>query len=482
MDQNTKKLLIYVCISVIIIIIVRVIYLNIILDYNNYNDNYNKYNNIESFKINNNNAVDLLSTKLKSIDALQSAVMTSTDEENNISPWNNKSDNSQIQKKAISFYKPNLNIKNVKYCKLGDMVSQDIKYNSPSPTEFTLLIKKIGSDIKSPTSYDLIVDINNRSTVSNTTVPNTTVSNTTVSNTTTVPNTTVPYNTNSNLPLQIYNPIPPSGYVSLGHVFCNVSDDLKKIRSSQNVACVPANCVKEIRDWLTSDKIFEYNNNNEIYWAIFFNPYTGTFISTNTQQLPTGKVCKVVACVAKCTAVDDLKKADECARKYYNLNKAVMSSTPIIPNLVSEQEEEFYLSKIKAQSDSIAKLGERAQQMQITIDKANIINREMNKNKLQTYVDTQKKNIDIIMKRLIEDRNKIKTNVNISTEAINTIINSPDIPYEQKLILIKKIKEDNNTNTNNNMNEVLNSLPLYDLEGLVKKTVVSDVCYGCGEP
>ena len=35
--------------------------------------------------------------------------------------------------------------------------------------------------------------------------------------------------------------------------------------------------------------------------------------------------------------------------------------------------------------------------MQLTLDKANIVNREMNKTKLQNYVDTQKNNIDIII-------------------------------------------------------------------------------------
>ena len=286
-------------------------------------------------------------------------------------------------------------------------------------------------------------------------------------------------------PLQIYSPIPPDNYVSLGHVFCNKSSDLDYIKSMQNVACIPLQCAKEIRDWLASDKIFEYNNNG-IYWAIYLNPYTGTFISTTAAQVPPGKICKVVACVKKCTAVDDLKKADDCARKYYNINKNAISNTPIIPNLVKDQEEEFYLSKIKTQSDSIAKLSERAQKMQLTLDKANIINREMNKNKLQNYVDTQKANIDIIMNRLIKDRNKIKTDINIKNNVINnvinTIINSPNIPDEQKPILISKITKTTDNEYKKNLSQVLYSLPKYDLTDLVKKTQVADVCYGCDTP
>ena len=436
MEQSAKNLLIYICIIIFILIILRVLYTTL-----------NKYNNnIENFIIDNNNAVDLLSTKIKSTDALIDSNQLSTNQENSIHPWSNRIynlDNTMQQQKPIALYKPNLFINNVQYCKLGDMISQDVNYSIPTETEFTLLIKKIGSDIKPPKNYTLV--FNNQL-------------------------------TDITKSLQIYKPLPPDGYLSLGHVFCNIDDDLKKIRAAQNVACVPKNCVKEIRNWLASDKIFEYDKDDK-YCAIYFNPYTGTFISTNTHQLPTGKVSKVVACVAKCTAVDDLKKADDCARKYYNINKKAISNTPVIPNLVSDQEEEFYLSKIKVQSDSIAKLGQRAQQMQLNMDKASIVNREMNKNVLQDYVDTQKRNIAIIMQRLIDDRNKINTNVNMTTHVFNTIIESPTIPLEQKKLLISKL----NNNYTENLNEVLYSLPEYDLTGLVKKTLVSDVVYGCDD-
>jgi len=297
-------------------------------------------------------------------------------------------------------------------------------------------------------------------------------------------------------PLQIYKPIAPDGYTSLGHVFCNENTDLQKIKDSKNVACIPSNCVKEIRDWRPNDKIFEYNKNG-VYWAIYFNPYTGTFISTNTnaQQLPSGKVCKVVACVAKCTAVDTLEKADDCTRKYYNLNKKLTQSTPVTSTLVSDQEEVFYLDKIKAQSDSITRLKNKAQTMQTTIDKATIVNREMNKNKLQNYVDTQKANIDTVMNRLENDKNKIQTNVKIPLSVINEIIKilkNPNIidPKVSKPIIEAIIK--NQTLSNNNiitdseynasLNNILRSCPQYDFTDLVSKAQASDVCYGCDIP
>ena len=300
------------------------------------------------------------------------------------------------------------------------------------------------------------------------------------------------YSTNSigYFPLKIYKPIAPDNYVSLGHVFGNVSTDLQKITDSNNVACVPSHCVKPIRDWTTNDKIFEYNQNGT-YFGIYLNPYTGTFISTNTnsQTLPEGKVCKVVACVKKCTAVDELEKSDDCARKYYNLNKEAISSTPLSSTLVSSQEEEFYLGKIKVQSDSITRLKQRAQQMQTDVDKATIVNREMNKSKLQNYVDEQKRNIDIIMQRLQSDKNKIKTDINIPADTLKDIMdmikNSLLLNSEQKTNLLKQLANTQNLSGDQykkSLNQVLSSCPQYDLTGLVSKQTASDVCFGCDTP
>jgi len=297
-------------------------------------------------------------------------------------------------------------------------------------------------------------------------------------------------NTIGEFPLQIYKPIAPDNYTTLGHVFCNKTTDLQKIIISNNVACVPSHCVKEIRNWTTNDKIYEYNKNDK-YFAIYFNPYTGTFVSTNTnaQQLPEGKVCKVVACVEKCNAVEELEKADDCARKYYNLNKQSVSSTPLSSTLVSNQEEEYYLDKLQTQSNSITRLKQRAQKIQTDVDKSTIVNREMNKSKLQDYVDVQKRNIDIIMKRLQADKNKIKTDINISPDTLNALIqmikNSSSLSSEQKTTLLTKIANSKNlsgSEYDNNFNKILGSCPQYDLSGLVSKQTASDVCFGCDTP
>jgi len=295
-------------------------------------------------------------------------------------------------------------------------------------------------------------------------------------------------------PLRIYKPIPPEGYVALGDVFCNIADDLTKIKTMKNIACVPSNCVKEIRNWNASDKVFEYNRNG-LYWALYKNPLVGTFIAVSKPGLPDGKVCKVVACVSKCTAVDELKKAEKCARTYQTLNKTISSGTAILPDLVASTEEDIYLQKIKTQNNNIIQLRNRALQLQTDIDKNDVITAEMNKASLQNYVDTQKRNIEIVADRLEEDKNKIQTNINIPRAVLNQILaiinNLPNLTQSQKTTLINKIiKNVQAANSGvltqqqytENMDAILRSCPQYDLTDLVKKSIVGDVCYGCGTP
>ena len=275
-----------------------------------------------------------------------------------------------------------------------------------------------------------------------------------------------------NLPLKIYKPIPPPGYVSIGHVFCNIQLQLKNIKenatSRTGICCIPDNCIKEMKDWNISDKVFEYSK-DDVYWAIYYNKYTGTFVSTNKNQLPTGKMYKVIACVTKCTAVEELQKSDKCARNYYNINKSLSNEAKSPADLVSDQEEEYYLAKLKAQSDNLTRLSNRAHQMELDIDKANIVNREMNKNKLHSYVDKQKVNIDLILQRLIKDKDSIQTNINIPQSLLDKLLdmikNLKDMSDDDKLKLISKL-----------LNK---SCPNPNLAGLVKKQLVSDVCYGC---
>ena len=133
--------------------------------------------------------------------------------------------------------------------------------------------------------------------------------------------------------------------------------------------------------------------------------------------------------------------------------------------------------------------------LQTNIDKSDIITTEMNKAKLQNYVDTQQRNIELVGDRLENEQNKIQTNINIPIQVLNQIItminNLPNLTASQKADLTDKIIGNaqaansgllTNSQYNDNLNNILKSCPQYDLSGLVKKSVVGDVCFGCGTP
>ena len=147
----------------IIIIIFSFVLVVIILSKLLYNHFANNTNTLEGFDGNNSsNAIDLLN-KYKSTDVQLSGNSSSSDIELSINPWTTKLHNMQTtqQAKAIGLYKPLLVIKGEKYVKLGDMVSLNNDYSPPNRNEFTLLVKKVGSDYKAPLNYNLLVNFQN---------------------------------------------------------------------------------------------------------------------------------------------------------------------------------------------------------------------------------------------------------------------------------------------------------------------------------
>ena len=188
------------------------------------------------------------------------------------------------------------------------------------------------------------------------------------------------------------------------------------------------------------------------------------------------------------------------------------------PNFADEEENKYYLNKVKERSQHINSLSNVARKLQIEQDKFNIINQENNRGKLQRYLDTQNKNINILTDKLQSDRNKVDLNVYLKPEPISNLIeqnvdssvdgsvDSEEIVKQdtaKKVIeLIKNTtlprqKKDNLINKviiYKSMNEeillcdnkfnlyienVLEDCPEYVLSGLVKKDLVSEVCYGC---
>ena len=147
MAFTDKQIIIGCCILLVLIILIKKLY----------DDNKNT-KTIEGFE----DALDLLN-KYKSTDVHILSDSTSSDIELSINPWTTKLHNLQSTQKVkqIGLYKPHLVINGERYSKLGDMISLNTDYSPPNKNEFTLLIKRVGSDIKSPVNYNLLVNFGN---------------------------------------------------------------------------------------------------------------------------------------------------------------------------------------------------------------------------------------------------------------------------------------------------------------------------------
>jgi len=155
MVYTKNQIITICCIFVVVVLLSKLSY--------DYFTNKINTNTLEGFDGNNSsNAIDLLN-KYKSNNVQLSGNSSSSDIELSINPWTTKLHNMQTtqQVKAIGLYKPHLVINGEKYVKLGDMISLNNDYSPPNKNEFTLLIKKVGSDIKEPLNYNLVVNFGN---------------------------------------------------------------------------------------------------------------------------------------------------------------------------------------------------------------------------------------------------------------------------------------------------------------------------------
>ena len=297
-------------------------------------------------------------------------------------------------------------------------------------------------------------------------------------------------------PLFVYTPIAPKNYKAIGDIVISKlsnqtskNDELIKMRTNKEYMCVPEHCVVPVRPWRTTDLFYEINastsDNQSNYLGFYMNPYTGTFkVSNLPGVLPTGSVEKVVACVKKCKVIDNLIRSNDCIAKTAKNNKILLNETPVVDTSSADAEAEYYESKIAEQSEVIKDLKLRANNIRVNNDKYDIINKSENRAKLQNYVDTQKENIDIITQKLLGSAGRVDVNIRIPadlrikvTNSIVKLINdSPNMSKSQKQNLINQAL---NISDSNDVQQILNRCPTYDLDDYVKKSVVNDVCYGC---
>ena len=300
----------------------------------------------------------------------------------------------------------------------------------------------------------------------------------------------IKYNSFTHFPIKIYRPIPDKNYVSLGDVLFNHRHTNYSLPYPilDNIATIPKQCYKEVRDWLSVDKVYEYSN-GDTYLAIFKNPYLQTFKAvTVPETLPPGRVGKVVACVEGCRLLDDIIEADKCSKKFFKANKEIIEGINLDPdNTIISRESTLYKNKIQDKQDRINTLKEVARRLQIQDDKANIINRQYNKQQLQNLVDSQRRNINTLVDELQDGKNRIDVNVKFNYEKFQGLItilrenNSlpPTVANRITDIVYNSARQKSDTLPDEDVKEVLASCPTPETEGLVVKALVESACVNC---
>jgi 3'-phosphoadenosine 5'-phosphosulfate sulfotransferase len=295
-------------------------------------------------------------------------------------------------------------------------------------------------------------------------------------------------------PMKIYRPIAPKYYKSIGDLIYAETSSFRNDTNFYNtepnvsqIACVPEQCVREVREWLPVDKIYEYQKNGD-YLAIFKNPYLETFRAVTTPgTLPPGKVEKVVACVERCKLVDDIIQADKCAKTFYKTHKNITDTFNMDPdNVINERKNQIYKNKIVERQDRINMLKETARRLQIQDDKANLINEAYNRNKLQDLVDKQNANMHKLVDKLEKGRNKIEIRVKFNYDMLFKLCSNGGLPNDVCSYVQENIRRPSDTLTDaerrqydtNAVAALLDSCPTPESEGLVKRALVENNC-GC---
>jgi hypothetical protein len=292
----------------------------------------------------------------------------------------------------------------------------------------------------------------------------------------------------THFPMKIYRPIAPEEYTNLGDLIFVPGDSNYRLRKPilSIYACVPSQCIREVRDWLPIDKIWEYSQGDQ-YLAIFRNPYLQTFRAVTTAGiLPPGKVAKVVACVEKCKLLDDIIQADTCANKFYNANKAITEGNNLdMDKPILERESGMYKNEINRREDKLNTMRDLARRLQIQDEKANIINKENNRQQLQSLVDGQRINMNKLVDKL--DKDKHSVNINIKFDYIKFFSYLDEfgkvIPDDIKDKIVSKVTESAKKKLDvlpdDTVNDVLGFCPSPETQGLVVKALVESGCYNC---
>ncbi len=284
-------------------------------------------------------------------------------------------------------------------------------------------------------------------------------------------------------PMKIYRTIAPRSYISLGDIIFNHEES--NFNTSKPVisqfTTVPQQCVKSVREWQMTDKVYTYDRDDK-YLSLFLNPYTGTFFAvTQKNTLPPGKLNKVVACVGQCELLDNLIQSDKCSKKFYEANKDILNNNSLdLDSKFLNKESKIYDNKIQDRQNQIEILKEISRRLQIQDDKANIVNKEYNKSKLNNLLNVQRNNINHLTKKLKEQANDVNLNVKFDLVKFINIVNNLPINSDVKDNIIKKVSKNlENVDIISEPAPIIDLCPDVNTEGLVRKALVESGCYNC---
>ena len=284
-------------------------------------------------------------------------------------------------------------------------------------------------------------------------------------------------------PMKIYRSIASRSYIALGDIVFNHEES--NFNTSRPIisqfATVPEQCVKPVREWQMTDKVYTYDRDDK-YLSLFLNPYTGTFFAvTQKNSLPPGKLNKVVACVGQCELLDNLIQSDKCSKKFYEANKNILNSNNLdLDSKFLNKESKIYDNKIQDRQNQIEILKEISRRLQIQDDKANIVNKEYNKSKLNNLLNVQRNNINHLTKKLKEQANDVNLNVKFDlVKFINIVNNIPLPPSVSKRIIEEVSKTLEGVDIISEPAPILNLCPDVNTEGLVRKALVESGCFNC---
>ena len=285
-----------------------------------------------------------------------------------------------------------------------------------------------------------------------------------------------------------WEPVAPENHTAIGHVIYpqkNMSSSdlvIEGLRTS--MACVPKHCYRKVRDWVASDIIYRYNKDGQ-YFAIYKNPFTNTFVGTTNQTGPDGFVGKVIICPKKDYTIDNIISFDKKIRTNCSNYKNITNKSQLVSDDYNNDADAYLQKQIYNKQKKLQELSEYADSLELANSTGTIVNQELNRSKLSSYLDNQRDRIDTSLKLLEVGRNKIDVNIkyppSVIIQVIDYVSNSPEIPIETKVELVATLKQIQEASLSSddarkNIIAALTTCPQFDLGNYIKK---DPPCFGC---